>query len=493
MILGSLLKKKKHFEVGGEKYIEEELIGEGAFAYVYKVKDNHGKHFALKKMICQTDEQLDEAKKEIKVLLELRHKHILPLHGHSIGLNKAGQNEAYLLLPMYARSLQDVIDSGPGYPHSAVPSPRLAARIIVGCVEAVEALHAKGFRHGDLKPANVLLDEDWCPVLIDFGSVEPLRVEVTSRSQALSLQETAAATTTASFRPPELFDTPSDCVIDGKADVWGLGCLTYALLFSRTPFESPVSGLSTLAVLAGNFTIPPSSPWPAEFHTTIQACLRVDLQARLTVLDLKLVAHLLPQTDSFPVSDVGGILATPAESNGHIGEVAAESFADFAEFPPATPDAAQSRQGGDKRPASNISSGMSTHGVDARHHATVAAEVADDSGGGGFSEWQAAPVEDETEPLRDEDDSFEFGDFVAAAGDPPPLSVGKRLQQEVHRAALSSESSLSSLDAASTKAALPDVAKGGFVFVIRPRRAGLGHSNVKKKVMTFVSGMLTIM
>lgn len=335
-MLNAFLKKIRHFDVAGQRYTIEEEIGEGAFAYVYRVKDKTGTCFALKKMICQTDDQLAEARKEIKILSEMHHENILPIHAQSIEINKAGQHEAHLLLPLYERSLQIVIDRGPGFPFGAVSSPKIAVKILRGCVSGVEALHASGYRHGDFKPANILLNSDWRPVLTDFGSVEPLRVEVTNRSQALAIQECAAINTTASFRAPELFDTPSNCVIDGKTDVWGLGCTVYAMLFSRTPFENPIDGLSTLAVLSGRFSIPPSSEWAPEWHTMIQACLRVDIETRLSIQDLKLVASLLSEDAFVPVipaatsGEVSGSVITGA-ATGEQSE--AESFADFAHFP----------------------------------------------------------------------------------------------------------------------------------------------------------------
>ena len=93
-------------------------------------------------------------------------------------------------------------------------------------------------------------------VISDFGSTGPLKTKVSTRSEALLLQEDAAVKTTASIRPPELYDCPSEIIIDGKVDVWGIGCALFHMLFSRNPFESPLNGLSTLAVISGNYSIP---------------------------------------------------------------------------------------------------------------------------------------------------------------------------------------------------------------------------------------------
>lgn len=55
---------------------------------------------------------------------------------------------------------------------------------------------------------------------MDLGSVAPARVQITSRHEALALQELCAETATAPFRAPELFDPPSNGNIDERTDVW---------------------------------------------------------------------------------------------------------------------------------------------------------------------------------------------------------------------------------------------------------------------------------
>lgn len=99
----------------------------------------------------------------------------------------------------------------------------------------------------DLKPTNVLLDENDKPVLMDLGSMNKARIEVKGSREAMSVQvrretsrpanrcsvceihlshfrsrsqDWAAQRCTISYRAPELFNVESHCIIDEKTDIW---------------------------------------------------------------------------------------------------------------------------------------------------------------------------------------------------------------------------------------------------------------------------------
>jgi serine/threonine kinase 16 len=72
---------------------------------------------------------------------------------------------------------------------------------------------------------------------MDLGSVSPARVRITSRREAMALQELCAETVTAPFRAPELFEPRSDMIVDEKTDVWAFGCTVYAMAYRTSPCE----------------------------------------------------------------------------------------------------------------------------------------------------------------------------------------------------------------------------------------------------------------
>ena len=91
--------------------------------------------------------------------------------------------------------------------------------------EGIQHLHQDSDRggpyaHRDIKPHNILLREDFTPVIMDLGSVESARTKITTHSEAQYLQDLAAERCSMPYRPPELFQVNSKCDIDERTDVW---------------------------------------------------------------------------------------------------------------------------------------------------------------------------------------------------------------------------------------------------------------------------------
>ena len=128
---------------------------------------------------------------------------------------------------------------------------------------------------------------------MDFGSAKPAKVTVTDRSQALLIQEKAAGECTASYRAPELWDTPSECVIDERVDVWSLGCLLFAATAAgKTPFEyatDAAGGSLALAVMSGKYAWSEAArkAYPREVMAVAECCLEKDWRARPRARDVR--------------------------------------------------------------------------------------------------------------------------------------------------------------------------------------------------------------
>jgi len=239
------------------------LIGEGSYSVVYLVKDLQSREFfALKKILSQDVDQLREAEWEIEVFKSFKHPNILNLVDCEISPSRKIPNgkEILMLMPYYEYTLQGEINV------KAVTKQHFSEHellnLFVGICNALLQFHNKkptSWAHRDIKPNNILLSKDkLITVLADFGSVAPARIEVKSRQQALKIQDDAQNYCTPQYRAPELFDVPSNCIIDERIDIWSLGCTLYCMAFLKSPFDDAErNGSIALAVQNGKINIPP--------------------------------------------------------------------------------------------------------------------------------------------------------------------------------------------------------------------------------------------
>lgn len=122
----------------------------------------------------------------------------------------------------------------------------------------------RAYAHRDIKPGNIMIsDNGAAPVVMDLGSLAPSPTPITSRAQALQVQDQAAEHSTMPYRAPELFDVKTGTTIDGKVDIWSLGCTLYACLVGKSPFEArseETGGSLSLCVLGGDWRFPDEGP-----------------------------------------------------------------------------------------------------------------------------------------------------------------------------------------------------------------------------------------
>jgi serine/threonine kinase 16 len=244
-----------------------EPLGEGAFSSVYACCDaSTGEPFAIKEMLCQSAEQLSAARAEVRIHRKVgRHPGLLPLiDACELEAGPRGAIIVALLMPLFTRgTLFDLLQrqaatsnaasvglggrsgSGGGGGSGGPMAENSALRLFRSVCSAIHKLHAAGIAHRDLKPHNVLLSDHGDPCVMDFGSSCEIPIHVTSRKQAVMLQDQAAQLCSLPYRAPELFDVGSKTTIDEKVDVWSLGCLLFAITYGRgfSPFECQWRGL----------------------------------------------------------------------------------------------------------------------------------------------------------------------------------------------------------------------------------------------------------
>lgn len=195
-------------------------------AVVFVAHDlKHDRRVALKVMKPEIGAVLgsERFRREIDIAAKLSHPHILPLYdsGQADGLD-------YLVMPFVeGESLRDRLK------REGALALVEAVQIVREVSDAVEYAHNHGLIHRDIKPENILFQAGHAAVT-DFGIARRL-----DDADETRLTGTGVAVGTVAYMSPE--QAAGDANLDGRTDVYALGCLLYEMLEGRLPFggQSP--------------------------------------------------------------------------------------------------------------------------------------------------------------------------------------------------------------------------------------------------------------
>ncbi|MEV4052644.1 protein kinase [Amycolatopsis sp. NPDC049688] len=218
-------------------YRIEGLLGRGGMGEVHRAYDTaHDRVVALK--LLSDPFVADEAfrarfRRESQIVARLREPHVIPIHAY-------GEIDGRLYLDMRlveGRDLKELLEDGP-------LEPARAAGIVAQVAGALDAAHADGLVHRDVKPSNVLVTDADFVYLVDFGIARSMTAEGTS------ITGTGNVIGTLDYMAPERFgDTP----VTGLIDVYALACVFFECLTGRRPF--PAEGAA--AQMGAHLTAPP--------------------------------------------------------------------------------------------------------------------------------------------------------------------------------------------------------------------------------------------
>jgi serine/threonine-protein kinase len=214
----------------GDRYTIEREIGHGGTALVYLAQDRkHQRPVAIKVLRPDLAAAIGPERflREIEIAARLSHPHILPLYDSG-----ATEQLSYYVMPVVeGRSLRDRITAERQLPLTE------AIRITGQVADALGHAHAQGVVHRDIKPENILLAGDEA-LVADFG------IARAAHAAGERLTETGIVVGTPTYMSPE--QAAGDTTIDGRADVYALGCVLYEMLAGQPPF----TGSTAQAVLA---------------------------------------------------------------------------------------------------------------------------------------------------------------------------------------------------------------------------------------------------
>ena len=255
-------------------------LGRGGMAVVYLAHDlRHDRKVALKVLHRELAAALGPGRfqREIQLTSRLDHPNILPVFDSGVAGDRLWYSMAYVDGGSLRARLQSEAQLG-------IPE---AIRIAREVAAALEHAHQRGVVHRDIKPENILLSGSRV-LVADFGIAKLVG------GDAAKLTETGLSLGTPSYMSPE--QAAGDARLDGRADVYALGCVLYEMLVGQPPFTGPTAQ----SVIARHLMDPVPS------LRTVRSSVSPGLEAAITTALAKVPADRFATAGAFSDALVAG-------------------------------------------------------------------------------------------------------------------------------------------------------------------------------------------
>ena len=221
-----------------DRYRLERELGQGGMATVYLARDlKHDRDVAIKVLKPDLAESVGRERflREIQLAAKLSHPHILPLFDSG----DAAGALFYVMPNVQGQSLRDRLGAVGKLPVDE------AVRIAQEVAGALDHAHRQGVVHRDIKPENIML-QDGHALVADFGIGKAV-----SEAGHDTLTQAGMSVGTPAYMSPEQAVGEE---VDGRSDLYSLGCVLYEMLAGEPPFTGP----NAQAVIAKRFVQVPA-------------------------------------------------------------------------------------------------------------------------------------------------------------------------------------------------------------------------------------------
>ncbi len=236
-------------------------LGRGGMAVVYlAVQLSLDREVAIKVMALEASvdaERAERFEREARIIARLEHPSIVGIH--EVGRTVDGR--PYYVMPYLARG--DLAQRDLSSDEDQVID------VLAALLDALGYAHARGIVHRDVKPENILFDSGGRPQLADFGialSRRTINARITSDGLAMG---------SGGYMSPEQSRGED---VDGRADLYSLGVLTFELLTGELPFRA--SDALTLALMHAQSPVPRLPPRLVHWQGFIDQAMAKDPRRR---------------------------------------------------------------------------------------------------------------------------------------------------------------------------------------------------------------------
>jgi ABC-type branched-subunit amino acid transport system substrate-binding protein/DNA-binding beta-propeller fold protein YncE len=230
-------------------YLVESLVGRGGMGVVYRATDLSLQRPVALKLIAPKLAQDERFRarflREPRLAASLDHPNVIPIY-------EAGEHDGQLYLVMRFVEGSD-LKALLGRERKLAPERAMA--VLAQVAGALDAAHRRGLVHRDVKPANVLLDQEGHVYLTDFGITKQLGGDSTDTAQVVG---------TLDYLAPEQIRTET---VDGRTDCYALACVLYECLSGAPPFRRDTEAETMWAHMQ-------EQPAPLEAHPALDPVLQ---------------------------------------------------------------------------------------------------------------------------------------------------------------------------------------------------------------------------
>ncbi|KAL1943860.1 hypothetical protein VTO73DRAFT_3678 [Trametes versicolor] len=236
-------------------------LGEGTFGEVHKaIHREKGHTVALKRILMHNEKEgmPVTALREIKILKALKHPCIVDILDMFVvrSHGKESPLSVYMVFPYMDHDLAGLLEN-----ERVKLSPSQIKLYMKQLLEGTEYMHRNHILHRDMKAANLLISNDGCLKIADFGLARAFDPSIVQRKQDARGRERkyTNCVVTRWYRPPELLLGARQ--YGGEVDLWGVGCVLGEMFFRKPilPGSSDLDQLDKIWHLCGS---PSRESWP---------------------------------------------------------------------------------------------------------------------------------------------------------------------------------------------------------------------------------------